>query len=238
MTEGQAPPPPPPPTQPPAEPPAQPPPPPPGYQPATPGAPGGGAYVVRADASHQEEYARFMPLIKWLLLIPHYVCLAFLGFAAFVVFVIAWFAVVFTRTYPRGMFDFVLGVQRWGWRVGAYLFLLTDEYPPFTLEDVPDYPARLIIDYPEQGVDRWRPFLSWFLIYPFQLVTSVLLFVAFLAEIGALFAILFTKRYPDGLFRFVVNALRWSARSTAYQYFMTTKYPPFEFEDVGNPASV
>jgi hypothetical protein len=234
MTEGQAPPPPPPPT----EPPAQPPPPPPGYQPATPGAPGEGRYAVRADIAHQEEYSRFMPLIKWLLAIPHYICLIFLGIAAAVVIIISWFAVLFTRTYPRGMFDFVLGVHRWAWRVGAYVSLLTDEYPPFTLDDVPDYPARLTIDYPEQGVDRWRPLITWLLIYPFQLVTGILIFVAFLAEIGAFFTILFTKKVPDGIFRFMVNAFRWSARSNAYGYWMVTKYPPFEFEDAGDPGSV
>src|SRR5262245_24165429 len=152
MTEGQAPPPPPPPTEPPAQPPAQPPPPPPGYEPATPGAPGGERYGVRADASRQEEYSRFMPLIKWLILLPHYICLLFLGIAALVVIIISWFAVLFTRNYPRGMFDFVLGVHRWGWRVSSYLFLLNDNYPPFTLDDVADYPARLTIDYPEAGI--------------------------------------------------------------------------------------
>jgi hypothetical protein len=204
----------------------------------TPGAAGGSGYPVRADVARQEEYSRFMPLIKWLLLIPHYVCLAFLGIAAAVVIFISFFAVLFTRNYPRGMFDFVLGVQRWGWRVGAYMFLLTDEYPPFTLEDVPDYPARLTIDYPEQGVDRWRPLLSWLLIYPFQLVTGILLFLAFFAVVAAFFTILFTKTFSEGMFRFVVNTLRWSARSSAYEYFMVTKYPPFEFEDTGNPTSV
>jgi hypothetical protein len=78
---------------------------------------------------------RGMPLVKWFLAIPHYIVLAALAFAAVVVWIIAWFAILFTGKYPRGMFDFVVGVGRWGLRVGAYAFMLvTDKYPPFRLE--------------------------------------------------------------------------------------------------------
>ena len=78
---------------------------------------------------------RWLPLVKWLLAIPHYIVLAVLGVAAFICVVIAWFAIIFTGRYPRGLFDFVLGVHRWGLRVGAYMWLLiTDKYPPFSLK--------------------------------------------------------------------------------------------------------
>jgi len=83
------------------------------------------------DAEH---LSRGLPLVKWLLAIPHYFVLFFLGIAAFFVVVFAWFAILFTGRYPRGAFDFVVGVFRWGLRVEAYAFLLiTDEYPPFRL---------------------------------------------------------------------------------------------------------
>jgi hypothetical protein len=82
----------------------------------------------------ERDLARGMPLVKWLLAIPHYVALFFLGIAAFVAVVIAWFAILFTGRYPRELFDFVVGVQRWFVRVSAYAFLLTtDRYPPFRL---------------------------------------------------------------------------------------------------------
>ncbi len=77
-----------------------------------------------------------MPLVKWFLAIPHYIVLVFLGIAAIVSVVIAWFAILFTGRYPRGLFDFVVGVFRWSLRVVVYAFLLTtDRYPPYSLSD-------------------------------------------------------------------------------------------------------
>jgi Domain of unknown function (DUF4389) len=89
--------------------------------------------VVYPDV--ETDLARGMPLVKWFLAIPHYVVLFFLGIAAFVCVIIAWFAILFTGRYPRSLFDFVMGVQRWGLRVVAYaVILVTDKYPPFSLE--------------------------------------------------------------------------------------------------------
>jgi len=82
----------------------------------------------------QTDLKRGMPLVKWFLAIPHYVILFFLWIAVFVVVLIAWFAIIFTGRYPRGLFNFVVGVMRWTWRVQAYALLLaTDKYPPFRL---------------------------------------------------------------------------------------------------------
>jgi hypothetical protein len=83
----------------------------------------------------QRELNRWLPLVKWFLAIPHYIVLFFLYFAAFFVVIFAWFAILFTGRYPRGSFDFLVGVGRWGNRVGGYAFLLaTDQYPPFRLD--------------------------------------------------------------------------------------------------------
>ena len=80
------------------------------------------------------ELNRWLPIVKWLLAIPHYFILLFLYIAAWICVIIAWFAILFTGRYPRGLFDFVVGVERWGNRVAAYAFILTtDKYPPFSL---------------------------------------------------------------------------------------------------------
>src|SRR3546814_226717 len=105
MESGTAPPPPP--EQPPASAPAEQPPP--------------GVYPVQVDAQRQDEYHRFLPLVKWLLAFPHYIVLFFLVIGVLVAKIIAFFAVLFTGRYPRGIFDFVLGVLRWSWRVTAYV---------------------------------------------------------------------------------------------------------------------
>lgn len=93
---------------------------------------------VRLDYPYpdaQRDLNRWLPLVKWFLAIPHYVVLLFLWLAAFVCVILAWFAILFTGRYPRGLFEFVVGVTRWGNRVLGYAFLLvTDEYPPFRLE--------------------------------------------------------------------------------------------------------
>jgi len=82
----------------------------------------------------EKELHRWLPLVKWLLAIPHYIVLALLAVAAVVVVIIAWFAILFTGRYPKDLFNFVEGVFRWGLRVVAYAFLLvTDRYPPFRL---------------------------------------------------------------------------------------------------------
>ncbi len=93
-----------------------------------------GQYPVTFEIDYPQELNRWLPLVKWLLALPHYVVLFFLGIAAFVVWVIAFFAILFTATYPRGMFDFLVGVLRWSNRVNAYVYLMRDEYPPFSLK--------------------------------------------------------------------------------------------------------
>ena len=84
----------------------------------------------------KEELNRWLPLVKWIMAIPHYIVLCFLDIAAWVVVIIAWFAILFTGRYPQSLFDFVVGVFRWSLRVVVYAFLLTtDRYPPFRLSD-------------------------------------------------------------------------------------------------------
>jgi hypothetical protein len=187
------------------------------------------AYPVHLDIERQEEYSRFMPLIKWLLAIPHYIALLVLGIGALFVIIASWFAVLFTGRYPKGMFDFVVGVHRWALRVVAYTDLLVDPYPPFTLDDDPNYPVHFDIDYPEH-VDRWRPLVHWLLVIPYFIVAYLIYYLGRIMVFFGFFTILFTKKFPEGMFNIVRISLRWMARASAYEYWMVTRYPPFEWD--------
>jgi len=141
-------------------------------------------------------------------------------------FVATMLMIVFRQRYPRWWFDFARELSRFGARVGAYLALLTDRYP----STVEEQSVHLEIDYPdvESDLNRWLPLVKWLLAIPHYIVLAVLLVATIVAVVIAWFAILFTGRYPRGLFDFVVGVGRWSLRVQAYAFLLVTdKYPPF-----------
>jgi len=137
--------------------------------------------------------------------------------------------ILFRQRYPRWWFDFNLELNRFSARVGSYLFLLTDRYP----STVESQSVHLDIKYPDakKDLNRWLPLVKWFLAIPHYIVLVVLTIGAIVATIIAWFAILFTGRYPKGLFDYVVGVGRWGLRVTAYAYLLTTdQYPPFSLK--------
>jgi hypothetical protein len=221
-------------------------------------------YPLRLEGRLEGEPSRWLWLVKWLLAIPHYIVLAFLWIAVFVLTVVAFFAILFTTRYPRGIFDFNLGVLRWTWRVAFYSYgaLGTDRYPPFSLGEEPEYPATLDVAYPEQ-LSRGLVLVKWWLLaIPHYLVLGLLLgggsaagraghwhwgwgwgwtFSTGLIGVLVLFvgvALLFTTRYPRGLFDLVLGFDRWVARVAAYVGLMTDAYPPFRLDQGGEDAPV
>lgn len=219
-------------------------------------------FPVRLDASPAPSASRGLWLVKWLLLIPHYVVLAFLWLAFVVVTVMAFFAILVTGRYPRALFEFSVGVLRWSWRVHYYGYaaLGTDRYPPFTLADVPDYPAHLDVAYPER-LSRGLVLVKWWLLaLPHYVVVAVFVggglwlgtrgdggryddgwaaggLVGLLVLVAAV-VLLFTGRYPRGLYDFVLGMDRWVVRVAAYAALMTDRYPPFRLDMGGrDPGS-
>jgi hypothetical protein len=185
-------------------------------------------YPVRLDVPYPESHSRWLIFVKWLLAIPHFIILYFLGIAVALTTFVAFFAILFTKNYPEGLFKFAVGVQRWSQNMTAYVWLLRDEYPPFSM-DTGAYPVVFEADYPTD-LNRWLPLVKWLLVLPVAIVGLVVLLLAYVTSIIAWFAILFTGTYPRGLFDFAVGALRWSARVNAYSNLWTDRYPPFSLD--------
>ncbi|MFF3226097.1 DUF4389 domain-containing protein [Nocardia suismassiliense] len=208
---------------------------------------------IRVRGDLDPALSRWMWLVKWLLAIPHYIVLLFLHIAYFVVTVIAFFAILITGKYPRAMFDFNVGVMRWTWRVEFYALsvLGTDKYPPFSLQPNDEYPADLAIDYPER-LHRGLVLVKWWLLaIPHYLIlaamtTGGMAFYMYSDDDGwsgasgitlisilllvAVIGLLFTARYPQGVYDFVVGINRWSIRVQAYATLMRDEYPPFRLD--------
>jgi hypothetical protein len=215
---------------------------------------------VLLEGRLEPQLSRWLWLVKWLLAIPHYIVLAFLWIAFVLLTVVAFFAILFTERYPRGLFEFNVGVLRWTWRVSFYSYsaLGTDRYPPFTLADVPDYPARFDVVRPER-LSRWLVLVKWWLLaIPHYLIVAVFGggwgfggwpwawrfgdvaddtylgwaaggLIGIVVLIAAVW-LLFGGRYPPELFDFTLGMNRWSYRVWAYAALMRDEYPPFHFD--------
>jgi hypothetical protein len=210
------------------------------------------AYPVRVEGHLDPPLSRWLWLVKWALGIPHFIVLAFLWLAFLVLTIVAFFAILFTGRYPRGIFGFNVGVMRWTWRVcfWSYSALGTDRYPRFSLADDPSYPARLDVAYPE-SLSRGLVLVKWWLLaLPHYLVVAIFAGGAYAGWnavndgdawtsgnglIGLLvcfagIVLLVRGRYPRGIYDLVMGMNRWVFRVAAYAALMTDQYPPFRLD--------
>jgi len=208
-------------------------------------------YAARLEVDYPEEPNRLTTFFRLILAIPIVIILSIIsatadstyvviseagetvskitttsGGIAGALFLATLLMILFRQRYPRWWFDFAREFARFAMRVGAYLMLLTDEYP--STED--EQTVHLEIDYPDakQDLNRWLPFVKWFLAIPHFIVLFFLAIGAFFTVIIAWFAILITGRYPRGLFDYLVGVSRWALRVEAYAMLLVTdRYPPF-----------
>lgn len=226
-------------------PPQSPPPPPPPGTPPQP-TPPAGPYAARLEIDYPAQLSRLTTAFRVILIIPIAIVLAILSDSATntvesadgtvtttgvsitgALFLVTLLMILFRQRYPKWWFDFALELSRFTARVSAYFALLTDRYP----STVDEQSVHLDIDYPDDvanDLNRWLPLVKWFLAIPHYVVLFFLWIGAVVAVILAWFAILFTGRYPRGLFDYVVGVGRWSLRVYAYGFLLVTdRYPPF-----------
>ena len=214
-------------------------------------------YPARLEARIDEPLNRWIWLVKWALLVPHFLCLVGLWLVMTLLTVVAGVAILFTARYPRRIFEFNVGVIRWTWRVGFYGINAfgTDRYPPFSLKSAPDYPADFHVEYPER-LSRGLVLVKWWLLaIPQYLVVAILAgglglnldgawriagsggVIAILALAGAV-VLGVTGRYPRQLFDVTMGLNRWCYRVLAYVALMRDEYPPFRYDGGGaDPAT-
>jgi Domain of unknown function (DUF4389) len=202
------------------------------------------AHPLQIEGRLDEPLSRWLWLVKWFLAIPHIVVLVFLWIALAVLTLVAFVVRLFTGRYPRGIFEFNVGVLRWSWRVSYYAFgaLATDRYPPFSLADAPEYPARLTMSYPENAGRRGLPLIGWWILgipqyviagiltgssglHPISVVGVLVLVAMVLLAVGG--------SYHRGIFDLVMGFNRWAFRATVFATFLTDEYPPFRLDAGG-----
>ena len=202
------------------------------------------SYPARLDGRFDETTSRWMWLLKPVLVLPHIIVLVFLWVGVFFATFAAGVSILFTTRYPRGLFDFNVGVMRWSWRVAFYSFSAygTDHYPPLTLQSDPLYPADFDVDYPQQ-LSRGLVLVKWWLLALPQLVIVAVFAGGFGLHFGNLVGLLaliavviyaFSGKYPRDMFDLIMGFNRWCYRVLAYVALMRDEYPPFRL-DVGGP---
>jgi uncharacterized protein DUF4389 len=192
-----------------------------------------GVYPLNLDVSNLPRVARWRPLVNWLLVIPHQFWLFLLFLGAHVVALLAWFTILFTGRLPDSWSDYLMGVLRYQWRVNAYLYAWTDQYPDFHPPagyiDPGRYPAVLYCARPLSR-DRVTVLFRAFMVIPHYVVLFFVSLAGSVVLFAAWFVVLFTGTWPEGMRRFCIGWIRWITRVQGYQLLVTDSYPPFGFD--------
>lgn len=189
------------------------------------------SYPVKLVGEYEERVNRFLWLIKWLLLIPHIVVLWLLSIPVIVTLPVSWLAVIILGRNPFFLWNYHAGLLRWSWRINFYSYQAgdTDQYPPFAFQSREEYPADLIIEYPESS-SRLTGLFRWILIIPHWIITAILSEIVNILVLFALLFLLFTGRYSQDLFNIIMGLNRWIYRTNAYGWLLVDAYPPFSFD--------
>jgi hypothetical protein len=196
-------------------------------------APGQALYV----APHVERHSRLTTFFRYFLAIPHFVWVAIYGFVAYLAGIVAWFAIIVTGRYPEGLYRFVAGFLVYQSRVNAYLFLLSDVYPPFSGAGDTPYPAELLLGPPKASYSRLSALIRilplivvWIIVYALSIVVSLFAFFAWVA-------IVVVGRLPKGLHDVIAFCTSFNARAFAYAFLVTEAFPGFDGSGASTPGA-
>ncbi|HEX2293894.1 MAG TPA: DUF4389 domain-containing protein [Actinomycetota bacterium] len=187
-------------------------------------------YPVKVELEAPNEIARWRPIAHFFMAIPHFIVSQALQALLGAVTLIAFFAILFTKKYPEGLFRVAVMAERYNWRTTSFALYLREAYPPFDfqmeLEDPRLDPARFSVEYPAE-LNRWLPLVKWFLAIPHFFVLLGLFVGGAAVVVLSFFAVLFTGKYPEGMRNYMVGTTRWYMRVTSYVCLLTDRYPPF-----------
>lgn len=187
-------------------------------------------YVIDYESDYAERRSRLTTFFRAILLIPHAIFLMVLGIGWAVAVVLAWFSIVITGRLPAGLYRFIVGFLRLVTQVSGYGLLVTDRYPPFSM-DAGDYPVRVVAPAePRPSYHRVKAFFRLLLVIPWAIVSTAYLYVAYLAAVGSWFAIVVTGRQPQLLQKGLNMGLAAQLHYNAFSSLAAEDWPPFEPE--------
>jgi hypothetical protein len=195
-------------------------------------APGQALYA----APHVERHSRLTTFFRYLLAIPHFIWVSIYGFVAYLAGIVAWFAIVATGRYPEGLYRFVAGFLVYQSRVNAYIFLLSDVYPPFSGGGDTTYPVELLLGPPKASYSRLSALIRilplivvWVIVYALSIVVSLFAFFGWVV-------IVVVGRLPKGLHDVIAFCTSYNARAFAYAFLVTESFPGFDSSGASTPG--